>query len=417
MRDNRIIDSWNKAEPDREAEERIWKGILAQTGRRRAVHWKPLAGAACLVLLAGIFLFQRMRLPDLFDWKEYEHVDQPGRQPGPEVTVPTVQEGTKQGGTGTETADNGDLSDEIKGLPVDNFKLSEMEGQAAMDRIVFWSFLHVFEAHTESIVIVKVTDTQPVPASDNYRSEGQRSEVKVLETVWGKAVPETMSLNQYLYGGCTGDEATNLLRKDGVYLLPLTKYQEAYYLVGDLDLLFEIDEEGRIWSHSDHADFNRFDGEGYQSVTEEIIRITQDEDRMLAASEFGMVMRGRQLLEVTVLSEGREEENEFGYAEIAYTAHVERALSGGELDGELSLRSYADEELPLSVGNRYLVFVDHYDEKHYISLNMMARVGEDGRIQKPEGERNPFAEYEGYTGEEIAALAARVTEFLKTYQE
>ena len=58
---------------------------------------------------------------------------------------------------------------------------------------------------------------------------------------------------------------------------------------------------------------------------------------MLSASTFGMALLSFQLAEVTILSEGVEEKNENAYAEITYTARVERTLSGNDLLGEVTM--------------------------------------------------------------------------------
>ncbi len=409
MKNKKIIDSWNKAEPDSTAQERMLKHIITWSGERRMImHWKPLAtvAAACFVLLAGVFIFN--------------HIDTPDQLPdsiSSGENSNTANQDPESEGEGAAAADIAVLSDEIKGLPVTNFKMSEIELNTEMDRNVFFNFLNFYEYETDSFVIVKVADTQPVPAAGSDISERQTSTVKVLETVWGDALPEAINITQYLYGGCTGDEATNLLRKDGVYLLPLVKDRGEYYLSGDLDVLFEIDDEGRIWSHSDYPDFNRYDGEDYQAVTNEIMRIAQDDTLMLATSSFGMAMRGWQLLEVTIISDREEEKNEYGYAEVIYTARVESTLSGDEPGTEISLRSDANEDLPLSNGERYLLFADNYDGKHYISSNMLAGVEADGTIQNLGAEGSPFAEYNGCTVEEISGFADEVTEFLKTFQQ
>lgn len=408
MKNKRIIDSWNRIEPDGAAQERMLKHITARSGRRKMMlHWKPFAAvaAACVVLLAGVFLSNRIDTP--IQWK---NAIPSGENSNPADQNPELEE------KGPKAVGKADASHEIKGLPVNNFKLSEIELKAEMDRIAFFNFLNFYEYETDSFAIVKVADTQSIPAADSDISEKQVSTVKVLEAVWGDAVPEEINLTQYLYGGCTGDEATNLLRKDGVYLLPLGKNQGEYYLIGDLDVLFEIDDEGQIWSHSDYPDFNRFDGEGYQTVTNEIMRIAQDDTLMLATSGFGMALRGRQLLQVAIVSDREEEKNEYDYVEGVYTARVEGALSGEDPGTEILLRSYGDEKLPLSKGGRYLLFADNYDGKYYINSNMLAEIEADDTIRDLGGERSAFAEYNGRTVEEISGLAYEVTEFLKTLQ-
>ena len=408
MKNKKIISSWNKVKPDEAAQERMLNTILTGSGRRRKrSQWKPVVtvAAACVVLLAGTYFYNNsnVNLGDNILTPD-EKLDQENQNPSSVTDAPSLENAVE-------------LTDEIKGLPVNNFRLSEMELLVAMDRIAFFNFLDLFKYSTDSFVIVKVAGTQQEGPSSSETRDKQISAVKVLETLWGDTVPETINLTQYLYGGCTGEEATNLLRKDGVYLLPLSEYGGEYYIYGDLDVLFEIDDTGRIWSHSDYSDFNRFDGEDYHAVTEELQRIIQDETLMLAASEFGMAFSGRQLLEVTILSDRSEEKNEYGYAEVVYTAHVEKTLSGGEPGTEITVRSYADEKLSLNRGERYLFFVDNYDEKHYINANMMAGVTAEGTIQDLGGDRSPFADYNGYTVEKLQELADKMMEYQTMEQQ
>lgn len=408
MKNKKIISSWNKVKPDEAAQERMLNTILTGSGRRRKrSQWKPVVtvAAACVVLLAGTYFYNNsnVNLGDNILTPD-EKLDQENQNPSSVTDTPSLENAAE-------------LTDEIKGLPVNNFRLSEMELLVAMDRIAFFNFLDLFKYGTDSFVIVKVAGTQQEGPSSSETRDKQISAVKVLETLWGDTVPETINLTQYLYGGCTGEEATNLLRKDGVYLLPLSEYGGEYYIYGDLDILFEIDDTGRIWSHSDYSDFNRFDGEDYHAVTEELQRIIQDETLMLAASEFGMAFSGRQLLEVTILSDRSEEKNEYGYAEVVYTAHVEKTLSGGEPGTEITVRSYADEKLSLNRGERYLFFVDNYDEKHYINANMMAGVTAEGTIQDLGGDRSPFADYNGHTVEKLQELADKMMEYQTMEQQ
>ncbi len=390
LKNNKIIDSWNKIEPGSAAQERMLEHILKQRNRTgTARRWRAItAAAAAVVLLIGTALYSNYYLPGNNSLPD-----------GPSVVTEDIK----------------NMTDDIKGLPVNNFKLSQMEQSYAADRIAFFSFLNLFEYNTDSFVIVKVADTQSLAPEARYGSERQTAAVKVLQSIWGASVPEVMNITQYLYGGCTGDEATNLMRKGGVYLLPLTEDNGSYYLISDLDVLFEIDDQGYIWSHSDYEDFNQYDGQDYQSVVDEITRISRDDTLMLAVSGFGMIMRNFQLAEITILSDREEEKDEYGYAEDAYAVRVERTLSGGDITSEeVTVHSYAGENIPFIKGERYLVFLDNYNEKHYINKNMIAKVETDGAIDNLGDGRGPFADYNGYTVDKIKELADILTEYYKT---
>jgi hypothetical protein len=71
-----------------------------------------------------------------------------------------------------------------------------------------------------------------------------------------------LKIRQNLYGGCMSEEETNLLRVGGVYVLPLANYQsqEYWWINGDLDCLFEVDDGGRIQAHSRHVELSKYDG-------------------------------------------------------------------------------------------------------------------------------------------------------------
>ena len=58
------------------------------------------------------------------------------------------------------------------------------------------------------------------------------------------------------------EEPNNLLRVGGVYVLPLrfNEYWGAYEVVGDLDVLFELDDTGKMVSHSRWEGLNQYDG-------------------------------------------------------------------------------------------------------------------------------------------------------------
>ncbi len=400
MKNKKIIDSYNKIEPNNEAKERMIKNIVAASeDKRKAFNWKPIVSvaAAAVVLLSGTLYYTQIYSPDHISSIINEDKD----------TNPANQ----------QPVNVADLSDEVKGLPVKNFTIIDQDSSVSADRIAFFNLIDLFENNVNSFVIVKVGEIEKLAAVDKYSSEGQISTVKVLDTVWGKETPEVINLQQSLYGGCTGEEETNLLREGGVYLLPLNKYNGSYYLMSDLDVLFEIDNEGLIWSHSTYEDFNRFDGKDYQTVVDEIINITQDDTVMLAASRFGMTLNGFQLAEVTILSDASEEENEYGYAEMVYNAKIESTLSGEKLSNEIAIRSYADEKLMLTKGGRYLLFIDNYNNDHFINTNMMARVNEDGKIQNLGDDRGPFEGYDGYTIADMQGLTDKVMDYIRQNQE
>jgi hypothetical protein len=101
---------------------------------------------------------------------------------------------------------------------------------------------------------------------------GQIAECGVLYDVLGDGIEMPLKIKQYLYGGCTSDEETNLLRVGGVYVLPLSKFvqDEAWGIYGDLDCLFEVDDEGLIHSHSMWEALNKYDGKPLETLWSDI---------------------------------------------------------------------------------------------------------------------------------------------------
>jgi hypothetical protein len=79
-------------------------------------------------------------------------------------------------------------------------------------------------------------------------------------------------IRQNLIGGCTMDEPNNLLRIGGVYLLPLRFNQDwgAYSVVGDLDVLFELNDEGQVVSHSRFPGFSKYDGKSFSELLDDV---------------------------------------------------------------------------------------------------------------------------------------------------
>lgn len=308
----------------------------------------------------------------------------------------------------------------IRGLTVKNFNMDDIETNAVTDRIGFAKFIDFFQYSADSFVLVKVTDTKSARGDEPF-PEKQISTIKVLENVWGDNISGRIELTQSLYGGCVGDEVTNLLRKGGVYLLPLRIYNGTYYINGDFDVQFEIDDKGLIWSHSNFTDFNRFDGSEYKTVIDEINRLTQDETFMLVASPFGMLVQeqyGWKFAEISVTAETEMGKNPFGKNAEIYNSHLEYLIIGDSLPSEMQIYSDdRDKKLPLTKGGYYLVFIDNYDGSQLVRKQMIARITEDGTIENLGDKEGPFAPYNGYTVDQIMGLVDKITEYIKNNPE
>jgi hypothetical protein len=128
--------------------------------------------------------------------------------------------------------------DDCKGLPAGDYTWTEgaVEGISASRvwigelRHLFYFFENAYGKEevpiVSAIAIVKVQTVQATPGNA-WSEKGQIASCEVvydniLEN--SRQLPEFPQIKQYLYGGCTDDEETNLLRVGGVYVLPLTLY-------------------------------------------------------------------------------------------------------------------------------------------------------------------------------------------------
>ena len=184
-----------------------------------------------------------------------------------------------------------DIDTSLKGLEVVNHGLpDESELGVSSDRILVRSIPEFFVyTNIDAIAIIRVLDTkQWLDRSEFDSTLRQNSYIKVISTVWanGSVIPDAMTVNQALYGGCMGDEETNLLRKGGVYLVPITKSGDKWYIYYDMDVLFEVDQEERVWSHSIDKGFNSYDGKLITELSSDIIELTSQENFEELAKEW-----------------------------------------------------------------------------------------------------------------------------------
>lgn len=139
-----------------------------------------------------------------------------------------------------------------------------------------------FRQEPDAFAIVRIEST-----AKNSTGKQAFSQATVLETVYGK-VSESPEIQQQLLVGCKETYSEkHLLREGGVYLLPLKKYGSGYIIIGDTQVLLEINEAGRVFSHSYHAAFMRYDGKPYADVIADVKSFAQNSAAMAAASPFG----------------------------------------------------------------------------------------------------------------------------------
>lgn len=304
-----------------------------------------------------------------------------------------------------QIVDSASLSSDIKGLPVENFLVSDKEVYSSLDRaIIFKRLIDFFGCQIEGFVIVKVTDTWLAEADHNQMIS--YANAKVLQTVYGKDFPENIQLSSGLYGDCV---EAKLMRVGGVYLLPIAK-GNGYYDMGAFDVLFEIDDTGRIYSHSDYEGFKQYDGKAYTIVTDEIKKMVENDDFTLAVSRIGSAVRDYKLAEVTVISDGVSQKDH-GDPVILYQARVTQNLSNSELPTEITIRFSLGEQPFIVKGNSYLLLMSFYNGKYHIFDYQSAIVNPNGTIEVFKTDYSYFSGYDGYSVEQIKEIADRVNQF------
>ena len=327
-----------------------------------------------------------------------------------------------------------DLS--LTGLPVDNFNLAGLHNNTGvlMDRILLAKLSDFFSLRgPDMFAFVRVTGTT-VWRDTNFPvfSKGQSSALQVLEVLWHREgeTPVALNARQSLFGGCCAGENTNLLREGGVYLLPLAYWAEedSWHVYGDWDVLFELDDRGRVWSHSSFEGFSRFDGQDASVLAEAVTLLTADENFPAAATLFGLIVRNWGVLaEVTVLSV-TPGADEWGYPQFHYalSADVVHSISAEwrpwqpEAGDEFRAVSYASsyDDFHLEPGGRYLALLDPSEDGPYIERQRIAAINADGTITAFPGDAsspNAFEPFDGLTPEQIGAEAERAQTWHETH--
>ncbi len=303
-------------------------------------------------------------------------------------------------------------SGKIAGLPVKQALLSDMPGDASsMDmRIAIFGVRDFFEQELGGFVIARVTGTKAIAAAqDDFAGAGrQEATLEVIEWLYqtDAQAPAKITLTQNLLGGCTLEQQTNLLRKGGVYLLPLAQYEGQYSVMFDLEVLFEVDEQGKLFSHSSIEAFAAYDGKPYAALQEDVNQLLLNEPLLKSAPRFARVLKeGMPLAVVTVIGEAVEQPETMTYLQ---EVRVGKILEG-ELPGTCVLTVYSGEEKLLQTGAQYLMFVNEYEDEaqavtRSLESNRAAKINADGTITPLTEDWNCFSTLAGKTVDEIAQL-------------
>jgi hypothetical protein len=247
-----------------------------------------------------------------------------------------------------------------------------------------------------------------------------------------------------------------LMREGGVFLLPLWYNDgtddwrdEGWYNWTYFDVLYEVDNNGLIWSRSNYSAFNRFDGLHTSVLTKAILGIANGDEnfgRDIAHTQFGSASDEGVLAIVTVISSESRLLFPTGQElwENNYTVRMEEVLStptpfglqrGGWFDTiqrwrenwqvsekwwqgwgqntEITAVETSFSGSVLETGERYLVFItpsygNWGAQFSFYESESVARINADGTITPVSGEGNiwnVFDEYDGYTVEKLTELA------------
>lgn len=317
------------------------------------------------------------------------------------------------------------IDNSLKGLAVDNFELSEIQkNDYASDRLAVTKLSDFFSHYSpDMFVYVRVIDTKQFKEKqEGFNILKQSSTVKVISKLWSKDpdIAQTLTISQSLNGGCMGDEKTNMLRKGGVYLLPLAKWENdgEWHIGYDLDVLFEVDDNGDIWSHSQFSKLNFFDGKGASELSKAILAMTSNENIYSAISDVGRMMRnwgdGAIIAELRI-SSAKSEKNKWGNDCWRYTFSKFNPLLKTNVKN-VGAVAFSDENKALEVGSEYLIILDNSEDGPYIENSRVAKIGYDGTISPLNNDSdNYFASFKGYTVEQIRDVVIRAKAWQKEF--
>jgi len=372
----------------RELREKIEAAQPAPKGNPWLRRAMPLA--ACLLLVIGVAVGYRQL-----------------RGPGG-IELPSTTEALLHG--------NGEITGLPIGPPRNDTPCNEI-GIAA-DRQPFYTLESFFiYGDLKSFVLARVTDTQLLPPEHDFESGRQQSTLEVIEWAYDQPLglqgPFTVTVTQPLYHGdvhtCIGEPI--LLRRGGVYLLPLGCFDwegsDYWYAMGDVDVLFEIDDRGLIFSHSSFPEFIAYDGRPWQKLMEDIQAIVRDNPMLVQYPRFARTLHNEVPLAVIAILDGGTK----GSAHLTQRARAEQVLQQGTgrswqvqlSEGEFALNTYGHEAKALP-GERYLVFIYGNEIEYSFQSENAARINADGTIAPLTEDWNVFSELAGMTVEQVRVL-------------
>lgn len=164
-----------------------------------------------------------------------------------------------------------------RGLPTENYVLDGLTDDMVTSRMVYKTLDDLVSYADAFVLVPNVHETEW--DGDNMQTSiaeyGETIGDKLTTRQWDDRTVSTGSrvlIRQQLIGGSPMDEPSNFLRQGGVYLLPIKFNPDwgAYEVLGDHDVLFELNDEGKIVSHSKWEDYNKYDGKSLSKLIDDI---------------------------------------------------------------------------------------------------------------------------------------------------
>ena len=330
----------------------------------------------------------------------------------------------------------------IKGLPVENYSLADVHVNELISFVHHYTLSDFFSSTAlDMFAFVRVAGVKQWVYDDSenwiFNQQVQTSTMKVLSVLWSRdgRTPKTISTLQFRFGRADG--RTNLLRKGGVYLLPLSysEYFKMWQVMGNLDVLFEVDDKGQVWSHSPRSGFNRFDGEDARVLADAVTTFMSDENLSAAITSFGNIARSWGVLAETTVLYFSPKTDQWDNECYLYTLRVDNILSIPSNVKYSWLPKDGDERITRAIyttvyftdfldeGGRYLILLESRNDEPSFQMRMIAAINEDGTITGISFEDEPmyyesvFEEYNGYTLAQMKDEAERAKAWHEVHDE
>jgi hypothetical protein len=274
----------------------------------------------------------------------------------------------------------------------------------------------------------------------------QHMTLQVLENIHSATPDQTFEYRQYESPDGNTD---HWLREGGIYIVPLfvcggcdgevspqcialfSSRASCFEVQNIHAVLFEIDSNGTVYSHSQHSSMSFFDGKAYTFLIDEINRLHSN-DEFVKAALSGLSMRflknENPLLEVVVTDVALCTEHGFGEnitVDVTRRVHVSESLPLPVPD-TITFWDYLGQDREditrtseFEVGERYLAFffASNFHSGRSYDMSTRVRIGAGDVLEHDELDYDwSLFAYSGYTVDEIERLIERVVSFAATFE-